>query len=274
MMELEETWSPTPVKAWRYFWVGELTWNWGEDRWQVMLSGDIETWDGPVKYAGQHVGPDVSTYMEWVDHQAPFPGCNCGVNAVKNLEAHEIKHRMGLWCECTMGSLVMPPPRQARIIATSEVELAGVVDEYEKGYRAEQATIVGPLTLFGGTEKMASVLVENYGIEVSTDWYSLLAKLEVEEARAKEEANGHRKTDSSDHRGAGTDQGSRAGKGTRHRTLKEIGYALGLPLVWVTGATAMAESDAWWSYAAWFAAVIVGGLGINAHARFLKNKDR
>lgn len=269
-MELEETWSPTPVKAWRYFWVGDLIWNWGEDRWQVMLHGDIESWTGPVKYAGQHEGWQG---YEWISHRAPQPGCVCGVNAVKNLEAHEVKHRAGFWCECMDGAY-LPPNRSQRIIAVAEVELAGVVDEYEKGYRAEQATIVGPLTMFGGTEKMAEVLEQNYGVEVSLEWYHLLTRLEVEEARAKEEANGHRQTDSSDHRGAGTDQGSRAGKGTRHRTLKSIGYALGIPLLWLSGATVVAQANAWWELLVWAATCIVGGISSRAYAEFLKNEDR
>ena len=152
--EIEETWSPEPVKAWRYFWVGPLTWNWSEDRWEVTLSGDIEEWSGPVKYAGQHQEPGV-------DHQSPHTGCLCGVNAVKKPDSHEIRHRAGMWCQCMsgmMGNVIALRTASPRTLAVAPVELAGVVDEYEQGYRTQQATIIGPMYLIHGTPKIAAAL--------------------------------------------------------------------------------------------------------------------
>lgn len=274
MSEIEETWSPEPVKAWRYFWVGPLTWNWSEDRWEVMLRGDVEDWTGPVKYAGQHDEPDLWLTERAVDHESPHMGCMCGVNAVKRLDSHEIKHRVGMWCECRLtirnAGVIQVGEEEIRTVAVGEVELAGIVDEYELGYRAQQATIVGPLYLISGDAKRAKVLAENYGVEVTEDWYPMFRRLQNEEQ--KEEADGHRKADTPDHRGAGTSQDTGTGKGTRKDTLTRLSFAIGIPLVWMGGAQVMALSDAWYGYVAWFVACGVGTFGTLAHADFLKRR--
>lgn len=267
MTELEETWSPEPVIAWRYWYVGPLEWDFGEHRWKVQLTGDVEPWDSPLKLAGHHLAVQPGLALEVIDHEAPHAGCRCGINAVKALDFHELQHRSGQICMCYYQSMHVNVPNP-RPIAVSQVELTGIVDEYEGGYRAQQATIIGPMIVIGGTSRVAEVLSENYGIEVRAEDYDGPLSIQL----AKEYESGHREADTPDHRGTGTGQDTGASKRTRKDTLTYVLYALGIPAVWLSGATVMAQSDAWWSYAAWFVSCMIGGIGVSAFAHFLKRQ--
>lgn len=228
---LEETWSPEPVKAWRYWRISDLEWNWDADRFEVTLIGDIEAWDGPVKFAGQHqemVGrmeKGLVIYDE-VDHRSPHPGCLCGINAVKSLDWDMLKSRSSFH-QCT-GSDPDKCRDVSAVVAVAPVELAGIVDEYEEGYRAEQATIIGPIRLLNGSPKIARILSSIYGVEtIAEDWASAWTQELYLETRVRK-ANGHRKADPSNHRGTGTSQSTGTGEGTRKGWGKVADFFIGL----------------------------------------------
>lgn len=252
MTELEETWSPEPVKAWRYWYVGPLEWDFGEHRWKVQIAGDVEVWDSPLKLAGHHLAVAPGSVLEVIDHAAPHADCRCGINAVKALDFHELQHRTGQICECYwQQDVVMHGGRPVpQVIAVSQVELAGVVDEYEGGYRAQQATIIGPMTVIGGTPRIAEVLSENYGIEVRAESYDGPLSIQL----AKEYESGHREADTPDHRGTGTGQDTgtskRTSKGWRivRQGAKQLGVVVGVFAIFLCillliglGGTAIAE---------------------------------
>lgn len=252
MTGMEETWSPDPVKAWRYWRVTDLEWNWTDDRFEATLVGDREVWDGPVKYAGHHreLAPDFSSgsfkhqFVE-VDHQSPSTGCLCGVNAVKELDWAVLRgrafnnHDEGSYLSCT---------------AVAPVELSGVVDEYEEGYRAEQATIVGPIRIFNGKQRQADALEEAYGVQVLVErWDSQWSQDLYLESQRRED--GHRKADSPNHRGTGTGKGSRTGQRTtkgwehfRHHAFEVGAFLLTVAAILAfvfLGGLAVAQVDEW-----------------------------
>lgn len=113
------------------------------DRWdRPVLSSAIfiHHWDGPVetavctalkRFAGQ---PDRSAHR---GEQAPVPWCRCGVYAMKT---------------------PMTPSRPW-IWAHGKVRLWGKVLEGDKGYRASQAQVIGPLGLWAGFGPTSTCLV-------------------------------------------------------------------------------------------------------------------
>lgn len=202
-------WTPEPVRAWRYWKVSDKFWNFGTHRWEVTLNGDIESWDSPLKLAGYHVEQG---------HRAPQLGCLCGVNAVKELDFDSLKARTTppdtSWTGMVTFSISMfptPTPQPFALgtmpVAIGQVLLTGRVDEYELGYRAEQAQIEN-LILLGGDPHIRDIVADVYGVPVT--WEPLrgptvqkLIAQKQEADKKKEQTNEHGQADQKNRLGAG-----------------------------------------------------------------------
>lgn len=178
-MTTDRTWSPEPIRAWRY---------WSFVQADGVLHGSQKPWRSATYEAGTH---EVSEALRLsmalamrLDHTAneaiydthPSPqwDCLCGINATKTLDRRtavsvvgtlSLGERSDLW--------ISPGDRGVRIWAFAPVHLTGTVHEYELGYRAEKAEIVEQITVvmdantpvvFDETTRQA--MEERYGVPV------------------------------------------------------------------------------------------------------------
>lgn len=182
------------ITAWRYWKIGFDGYDFATREWDWTLSGDVEPWDGPLKVAGIHtpgpwnvlVGSTTISSGPATAHQAPVVGCLCGVNAVKRIRSRDLVSR------AANRPTFFGEPRQDETVVFGQVELGGRVEEYEEGYRAQQALIAGPLYVVNppaqpgwqtAIERKYSTLVITQDVDEALKW-----------VREDEEANGHRET--------------------------------------------------------------------------------
>lgn len=185
MTVMEHTWSPEPIRAWRY---------WSHIRADGVLHGSQKPWKSAAYEAGTHeINGDVSWQiaMRALDrmrdngetfnpavlttHASPQWGCLCGINATKALDRRTAVSVVGsLRLNDEKPSMwIGPRDRGVRIWAFAPVHLTGTVHEYELGYRAEKAEIVEQITVvmdadtpvvFDDTTRQA--MEERYGVPV------------------------------------------------------------------------------------------------------------
>ncbi len=112
---LKAAWTPTPIVGWR-------TWRFNPG-YDVVTAPVVDVpWDRWPHIEAEH--------LPGRPHPAPHWGCNCGVNAYKDLGR---LHTGGIWLTAEKGT---------PILLVGRVALYGKVIEYEHGWRAERATIL------------------------------------------------------------------------------------------------------------------------------------
>lgn len=197
---VQEAWTPDPVLAWRW-------WTLNTER--LTLVGNVARWESGTMEA-THVGDGFNPYSRAVEahDKAPHPGCLCGVNALKVSEVYEYAKQL---FHPYPGIFVVnrdPTPVVGR------VALTGIVDEYEKGYRAEKAEIIELVVLSDApifkVPGVLDALEERYGVRPTVQSReSWLAEMEV--------IHGYGKENQADHQRAGADPAGTAsgtGQGT------------------------------------------------------------
>lgn len=218
-----------PITAWRYWWVTrpvDATFRFGEV--ECLLRGDMQLWEGPLKVAGNHrrnpfagpnmaaiLGPATTEGHEPVVHDSPEAGCLCGVNAVRRLRSGDLAARVS----------TKQFGHDNHGVAFAQVSLGGRVDEYEAGYRAQQALISGPIYVVVAPPHdpwtdWRSALERRYGQPV-IEQHPLEA---LDWIRKDEEKNGHRRTHQDPPAGATTSAGPLTfGTGARQGTIRAVG---------------------------------------------------
>jgi hypothetical protein len=189
-----------PITAWRYWRVVSELQPVGDNLYSYNwhLSGDFEKWDSPLKEAGHHDTSERISHIlnnptmagSWVGqfdmpippHDSPAEGCLCGVNAVKRLRSSDLLMRIG-------SGWGLFPTEQQKPVAFAQVDLGGKVDEYEQGYRAQQALISGPIYVVNPPEQdgWREAIERLYGQPVIVQDAS-----EAMEWIRKDEEHGHR----------------------------------------------------------------------------------
>jgi hypothetical protein len=106
--DVEEYWTPDPVVGYRY---------WRMDPSRPFLIGP-----NGVPWRNRKL----TAHHNASDHKAPTWGCNCGINAAKEME--RVFH--------------LASKNRGDEYVFGVVHLTGIVHEYEKGYRAEKGEIV------------------------------------------------------------------------------------------------------------------------------------
>lgn len=200
-----------PIVAWRYWWIPVPYFDFDVGGWVGVLEGDREVWDGPLKVAGTH-RMDPHAHLTFnvqqlgrgfyaVDdllkreHESPQRGCLCGVNAVRRLRSRDLTERHSRLVAKTDWWVGTPNPKEPSRagLAFAQVDLGGTVDEYEQGYRAEQALIAGPIYVIRPPQVATALdwrpLIERrYGQPVIEQSYEEA----LDWIRKDEENNGHR----------------------------------------------------------------------------------
>ena len=166
------------ITAWRYWTLRNDGYDFTEKQHDWILKGDIESWDGPSKEAGVHVPSYTSILFAGgprEPHLSPQPDCLCGVNAVRRIRSRDLLSRLS-----------------GPAVVFAQVELGGRVEEYEEGFRAEQALIAGPIYVLDPPEGdgWREGIERRYGQPVIEQ----SSKEALEWVRKDEEANGHRET--------------------------------------------------------------------------------
>lgn len=187
---VEEVHTPDPVIGWRWWSLDPLT---------MTLQGAVTDWESGIMRAKHD--PNRGTFSYRSHTASPHAGCLCGVNALKP-------------------EAVAPYLGEDRggVDVFGRVALTGVVDEYELGYRAEQAEILelvilseAPLFTRWGSH-LLDEMESRYGVRPTVQSReSWLAEMEV--------IHGYGQEDQEDSQRTGEDPGAGAGEGASQNRL-------------------------------------------------------
>jgi hypothetical protein len=164
---VEEVTVPEAVVGWRWWSLDPLT---------MMLRGHVSAWPSGTMEATHLLTP-----FDPRAHKSPQAGCLCGVNALKPEAVAEYLN------EPVIGTT------SEIVDVFGRVALTGTVDEYEKGYRGENAEILelvvlseAPLFTVAG-EALLSEMEARYGVRPTVQSReSWLAEMEVIHGYGKE----------------------------------------------------------------------------------------